>query len=750
LKNQQGVNETLTKGVNRVRRVKGRTARLSCVRHLLENLPLERRRLEKTHQRLKKSLTRNASFFGLAPGSLQAFSRLLLCLLALGLTVAVGLAQSEQSTSKQEEEPSRRLRVERTTLGGGGELLTIWGRVVASREAPSSAGESETGVQAATEEVPLISVLRDTLGDANRKNDVLREVWVHTYVRPKLAQHAAALVPFLYKGVSVDPHVPSKSPPPAIINLSDTGKSVWRRLLVSTVAYALIDEPLLKASVHNYQRNIADYRKSNLMRALTILSLYGNQPKSDSPFSEAELAQLQSQLALNERTFGGLVDKIHFSKFKEREEASLKDTRGHNWELLRQQAETSGLYFEPLKLSDKTVTHAVLWFPADGVVNKDPNHPYQGRFLNIKNPWQDQRLSRWKGYTEKKYFNLDNQLVSGSDPSSSDQRAVTMIPLAVYGLDFQKIPALLIDFRDSANPRRRELSGRLLNDITRDVLSISRFGNVYYFVARSAFDFVTSRRGIDINQPSRLRSAAELRLVLSFNPDINDGLRAELSKGLGNLSVNPMENGSKTERDLAFAQYRALRAYAVRADGLPARLEQERGAELAKLKHRGWDGRFLRVANILTLGHYTHREKVTPESRQQLHKERELTYHTTFLRQVARSTPIVEVSWNLEEVRESLRYISENGSIKDKESAKAVASIFSRTNDGQARDLCLSALMRIGNKVAMREMLRIYSDARVPVQWRTASAEYLKIDPPQQSNTVGVIAEPQPNGSQQP
>jgi HEAT repeat protein len=102
----------------------------------------------------------------------------------------------------------------------------------------------------------------------------------------------------------------------------------------------------------------------------------------------------------------------------------------------------------------------------------------------------------------------------------------------------------------------------------------------------------------------------------------------------------------------------------------------------------------------------------------------------------------------LEEVRESLRYISENGSIKDKESAKAVASIFSRTKDGQARDLCLSALMRIGNKVATREMLRIYSDASVPAQWRTATAEYLKIDPPQQSKTVDVLAEPQQNGSQ--
>ena len=284
----------------------------------------------------------------------------------LVLNVEVGLAQGQPVRElKQTDEASPRFRVERTTVAGGGELLTIWARVVGGSETASLPDGSQAATQARTEEIPLVSVLRDTLGDANRENDVLREVWVHTYARPKLVQQAAALVPFLYKGLRVKPHASLTSPPRAIINLSDTDQPVWQRLFVSGVTNVLIDQPLLKASVHNYQRNIADYRKSNLMRALTILSLYESQPESDSPFSEAELVQMQSQLALTEKTFGGLVDKIHFPKFHEKETAALRDTRGHNWELLRQQAEASGLYFEPLSLSDKTVTHALLWFPAD-------------------------------------------------------------------------------------------------------------------------------------------------------------------------------------------------------------------------------------------------------------------------------------------------------------------------------------------------------------------------------------------------
>jgi hypothetical protein len=705
--------------------------------------------------------------------ALLRFYSLLLCLFVLFFNVQVGLAQvlpSEPSepwpwerehparlfTSLEEagkdarapratDEAAPRFRVERTTVAGGGELLTIWGRVVDESEPPAfahrqsaSADLPRTATPIRTEEIPLVSVLRDTLGDARPENDVLREVWVHAYARPKLAQQAAALVPFLYKGLRVEPRASSQGPPRAIINLSDTEQPVWRRLFVAGVTNVLVDQPLLKTSVHNYQRNIRDYRHSNLMRALTILSLYSSQPELDSPFSEAELIQMQSQLALTDKTFGGLVDRVHFPSFHEKETAALRDTRGHNWELLRQQAEASGLYFEPLSLSDKAVTHALIWFPADSLTGKNAaaEQAFQGRFLNIKNPWRDERLRRWQGYTETKYFNSENQLVSAGDANASYKRSVRMIPLALYGLDFQKIPALLIDFRNPANPRRREMSGRLINDITRDVLSISKFGNVYYLVGRSIFDFVISKRGIDFNQPSRLRSAAELRLLLSFNPDLSNGLREQLNQGLDNLSVNPLENGSKAERELAFTQYQALHDYAVREDGLAAQLERERSVEAAKFAHRGLDGKLLRLANVVTFGRYTHREKLTPELRQQLDKERQLAYHINFLRQVARTTPVVEVSWTMDEILPSLRYLAENGSEKDQAAAKAVGSIFSRTDDVAAKELCLTAMKRIGNKTAQKELLRIYNDETVAAEWRLACAEYLQIARPQRSKTA--------------
>jgi hypothetical protein len=116
-----------------------------------------------------------------------------------------------------------------------------------------------------------------------------------------------------------------------------------------------------------------------------------------------------------------------------------------------------------------------------------------------------------------------------------------------------------------------------------------------------------------------------------------------------------------------------------------------------------------------------------------LDRARRLAYHTRFLRQVAKSSPRIEVVWSMEKVFPSLRFIAENGSVTDNDAAKAVGSIFGRTEDILARDLCLSALKRIGNKVAKREMLRIYNDSTVPAEWRAICAEYLGMPSPRGS-----------------
>jgi hypothetical protein len=96
----------------------------------------------------------------------------------------------------------------------------------------------------------------------------------------------------------------------------------------------------------------------------------------------------------------------------------------------------------------------------------------------------------------------------------------------------------------------------------------------------------------------------------------------------------------------------------------------------------------------------------------------------------------------MEKVFPPLRFIAENGSEQDNDAAKSVGSIFGRTENILARDLCLSALKRIGSKVAKREMLQIYNDSTVPAEWRTICADYLGMPSPQRSKADSTSGSP--------
>jgi hypothetical protein len=317
----------------------------------------------------------------------------------------------------------------------------------------------------------------------------------------------------------------------------------------------------------------------------------------------------------------------------------------------------------------------------------------------------------------------ENRTVPAEKPGA---RAVEMIPLALYGLDNPKIPMLLVDFRDGLNPKKREMSRRALQDVTRNILSVSRFGDLPYFLGRTVFDFVTGRRGIDMNQPSRLRTYSQLKLLLSLNQSLDPELREQIGARLEKVSLNPMENDLQVEARLATEQYEALLAYAKRPDGLPQKLSLDRRAEMVPLEHGRTDQILFRLANILSFGKYVHREKATPETEARLDIARRLSYHTRFLREVAKSTSQIDVVWNLDEVKQSLQFIVEHAADADARIASAAAKIFLRTQDEQTRRYCLEGLSRMTNPKAKSELLRISQLSDLDKAGRDLITTYLK------------------------
>lgn len=605
---------------------------------------------------------------------------------------------------------SQILRLERVDVPGGAELITVQAKLA--------------GLESNNNDkwIPLVSILRDTLGDDTVENNRLRYVWPLTYTRPSLKQRVAAAIPFFYARVG-NKNKTTKTPPPAL-DLASPESEVWNKLFWTALQNVLLDPygTPIKASTSSYRRNTSDYRKSHIIRALSVLALY-QEVQGESAFSPSEMATIQARLMLTDKTFGGLVDDSNLQDYYSRRTAQTRDARGHNWELLRQRAEAESLYFEPLTMPDGSATHAFIWVAKRDLLKHKEDARYSSRFLNIANPWTDKRLLQWDGYSETRYFDADNQPVSSDTPGA---QAVEMIPLGLYGLDNPKIPMLLVDFRDNYNPKKREMSRRVLNDVTRNIISVSKFGSLPYFLGRTVFDFVTGRRGMDINQPSRLQTYSQLKLLLALNNSMEPELRNEVGGRLEKISLNPFENGINAEANIAIEQYAALLAFAKDPNGLAAKIERDRRAEMTPLDHGPKAQLAFRMLNILTFGRYVHREELTVDLEDRLDVARRLQYHTRFLEQIAKSSAEVDITWNLDDVKTSLRFIADHGAHADSSAATATARIFARTRDDETRRTCLDSLSRIRSNKARNELLRISKNTDVDQTLRDLANEYLR------------------------
>src|SRR5262249_21976097 len=215
------------------------------------------------------------------------------------LLPTVTWAQGPRSSESEENDPttalSQILRLERIEVPGGAELITVHAKL--------------SGLESTSSDnwVPLVSILRDTLGDDKAENNHLRYVWPLTDTRPTVKQRLAAAIPFFYTRVG-NKETLSKTPPPAL-DLASPESEVWDKIFWTALQNILLDPygTPIKASTSSYRRNSSDYRRSHIIRALSVLALY-QAVKGESAFTPAEMATIQGRLLLSEKTFGGLVD----------------------------------------------------------------------------------------------------------------------------------------------------------------------------------------------------------------------------------------------------------------------------------------------------------------------------------------------------------------------------------------------------------------------------------------------------------
>ena len=545
-------------------------------------------------------------------------------------------------------------RVETRAVAGGSELISVFGHL---------AGEDA--------EIPLISMVRDTLGDQDPQNDRLRYIWILTSARPTLLQHAAASLPFFYWRTDFGKNADHRPSP--VLDMGATYRGVWSSAAGSAAQLMALDPSgaLIRTSSRSYRNNLEDHRRAQLIEGLAVLSQLEDSPGVKEFLSDPDLLQIETRLTLAGKTLGGLVSSERLQEAYLKQRTRDEEMRGHNWELLRQRAEMNGLYFEPLALNGSS-THALLWIASADVTLE---HKFDAQFLGIADPYRDARLTSWKGYRRV-----------------SDGRE--MIPLALYALDYPKVPLLLVDFRNTTAPKRREMIRHAATDTISGVLGISKFGNLPFMAGSWAFEFVTARHGATTNRAARLRAYSEVRQWMALDTSIDPGLRNELQQRLERIGVNPVEESVFKEADIARRQYAALVRYADDPGGLPARIEHDRRGEMLAYHHTLKARVGMKVAAVATLGIYSHRETELDT----LSEERLVARQIEFLQKVAKSGPQAEIVWNMEDVRRAVDQLAARK--LPQRSADLVARIMRQTDDEETRIRCQRALDGLDAAVA--------------------------------------------------
>ncbi|HLH00403.1 MAG TPA: hypothetical protein VKX49_29125 [Bryobacteraceae bacterium] len=598
-------------------------------------------------------------------------------------------------------QPAKVYHAEREQVAKGAELITVFGRT------------RSVDPGAAVQDIPLVSVLRDTLGSPNAASTRLRYVWVLTSTRPTLVQRTASALSFFWFRPGGKKH--ADGVPAPVMDLASPAKSVWSHLAADGIQALQLDGlgAPVRSSTRSYRGNFSDYRELQISRALAALESLDNSRETLAGWPVPELRNVYSRLSLSDRTLGGLVREQNLPKFFDKETSRRAEIRAHNWELLRQRAEENGLYFEPLALPGESATEVMLWVNR-GDLDDGGGRNFDRQFLGIANPWSDERLLHWKGYSEIRYLDAENRPVSAA---TAGAREVELIPLALYSLDYPRVPLLLVDFRSSMTAKRRELVQHGFSAVLAGFLGVTSFGNWSFLAANSAWTFVRGRHGAPTDRSERLRSYSEARQFLAVDSGIAPPLKTELLRRLDQLALDPLENGLDTEARVAKEQFAALMQYSQAPDGLAAKLERDRQKELEAYE-RSHAARWLTgVGRFMGVGRG---RPENPALVSELEARREAAAQVLYLKQALSSSPRPDVVQDPAAIREAVTALAREP-FRVHGASKLIAEVLERSEAFDIRMACLAALRRLDVQQARNELDRLSQDPKESGFWRAAT-----------------------------
>ncbi|HEX7360809.1 MAG TPA: hypothetical protein VF283_09985 [Bryobacteraceae bacterium] len=500
------------------------------------------------------------------------------------------------------------------------------------------------------EDVPLVAVLRDTLGDNDPHNDRVTDVWLLTYSRPSIGQRVLAAVPFFYWRVGGGSDKPSSDPKP-LLNLNAPQHPMWREVERDLLQWTLFDPMTtgVRATSRAYRTNQRNYERLHLEEAIGYLR---QAPVSAAPdaLTGDQVNTVVARLALRKRLLGGLVAEGRAAKIGKRDGFQSQAVRIRNWELLRECAGRTGLVFQPLSLAGGPQQYAILWFPLGSSFHPSSSLSAVWKLLAIKNPWKDERLKNWHGPVFSRVLDSHGALVSP---------AVNLVPLAVYSLNYPRNPLLLVDFRGERHLRRHEVLQRTINEVTAGVIGISHFTNWYYYVAADLYRFVATRHGHPLDAAERLDCYAQFRVQLALDQRLDPELRADIQRGFEKLAMNPLSSAPQRQFTAAKKRYARLVFGSDDQGPVEARLKRQRRAEIASFGESTAGRMRDSLLHAVTFGVYTRAARRDSANLAMLDIERRVSHQLNFLHALLKSGTPPEVACDPSRIQHAIAELND-------------------------------------------------------------------------------------------
>jgi hypothetical protein len=549
--------------------------------------------------------------------------------------------------------------------------------------------------------IPVLAVLRDCLGDPDHQTDRIRYVWLLSSRQPGFHQQLLSALPFFHWHVEARKSH-GKNLPKLLLDLRDPTHQLRRRAWETAILSMASGVPELQlgAKINPFFANRSDHDRRSVGQALSVLR---RAPSSEETgeLSSSQLDMIIGRILLSTTTTGGWAAETEIPGIRQSKEARREIARLRNLELLRLSAERVGLYFEPLAVGEPASVHqdiryGLLWSPVDGPVSIPGSSVAKTwQILQISNPAKHASGSVSAAY--RRTFSVDRNgtvLPDGEKGESTKE----LVPVALYGLAYPRMPLLLIDFLHPTRPRDREIDQRFVGEMLRvgsyfsplPIWTVSGALGVYYLLK--------GHQGSATDQTARLECFAEAQMDFALDHRLDAEFRSDMQRRLEKININPLDSSIDKELASANASYGLLLETLARSGG---QLQNDRRQELAAF---GADRSTVfrnTLAHYLTFGQYTRRAPEgadTVESTKQIRRVQDLM---NFLRVVTRERVPPEVSFDVISIKDAVQELS----ILTQTSPPVIRQSFMRltkdlaqiSGDPDIRSQCLAALA--GNTV---------------------------------------------------